>query len=90
MARSRFPLFAFAFAAISFLVALPGRAVAFAVDLIDTFVLATDPARVADFLRARSPALAFAGPSDTTIDAALANDQRHEAGLSRLGTVRHT
>jgi hypothetical protein len=85
MARSRFSIIsAMLVAAISYLVALPGRAVAFAVDIIDTLVLATDPQRIADLLRTNSPALAFDGPSDSTIDAALATEQRHEAGLKRL------
>lgn len=85
MRMSRFSFIsAMLFAAIGYLVALPGRAVALAVDFIDTIVLATDPQRIADLLRTNSPALAFDGPSDMTIDAALATEQRHEAGLKRL------
>ena len=89
MARSRFSvLVSLACLAVSYVVAIPARAVAFVYDLVGSFVLATNPRAVADLLRiVDAPALAFAG--DVPIDAALANDQRHEAGLARLGTVRH-
>lgn len=85
--RFRFyPLISLALAVCSALVALPGRAIAFAYALVDR-MFATDPRpMLAGF--GTDAAIAPSG-SWRSIDPALANDQRHEAGLARLGAVRH-
>lgn len=90
MARSRFGLFALASLCLAAIAALPGRALGFVRDVFDTVVLATNPTAVADLFRSNDSGTVFAGPAGSSIDPALANDQRHEAGLSRLGSVRHT
>jgi len=72
-------------AAASFIAALPARAIAFVRDL---FVGLTDPRPFRDLFE--TPALALDGPGDSrSISPWLAHDQKHEAGLARLGTVRH-
>jgi hypothetical protein len=75
--------------AFSFIVHLPARAAGFVVDLFDTLVLATDTRALADLFRAGGSSGRVAIAGDVPIDAALATDQRHEAGLARLGAVRH-
>lgn len=74
--------------AISWAVALPARAV----EAAGRFILNLTDGSIVRFIADlfRSPALAAAGGAPMVdIDPALATEQRHEAGLSRLGTVRH-
>lgn len=85
----RFSLVGLLVAAIHFLIALPARALTFAVDLFDSVILAADPRAIADLFRLDdTPAYALDGPG-RYVDPALLTDQKHEAGLARLGTVRH-
>jgi len=72
-------------AATSFLAALPARTVAFVRDL---FVGLVDARPFRDLFEA--PRLALDGPAGHPIDAALYQRNRHEAGLAKLGAVRHT
>lgn len=88
--RFRFPaLISLCLAAISWVAILPQRAISLAVDFIDAFVLTTDPRAVSDLLAGGHQPFAYAGPSGDQVSAALAHEQRHEAGLARLGAVRH-
>jgi len=70
-------------AALAWLITVPDRI--FATVLAAWPKLAAMPRLVAS-----GPTFAFDGPADASIDPALAHDQRHEAGLARLGAVRHS
>lgn len=82
----RLPIFcaALVVAAASFIAAIPARAIAFVRDL---FVGLTDARPFRDLFE--TPALALDGPAGRSISPWLAHDQKHEAGLARLGAVRH-
>lgn len=85
MSRSRLGIIsAMLSCALLWVIALPARAISW---VLDSFPFLADPRPLADLFG--RPTLALAGPSDHSIDSALANDQRHEAGLARLGAVRH-
>lgn len=73
--------------AVSWMAALPTRAF----DAVGRFVLLLPDFRVINFLAdlTRGPALALDGPAGQPIDSASWHRNRHEAGLARLGTVRH-
>lgn len=88
MVRSRYSaLVCLAISALAFVVALPERARDLFVGFIDWLAPVVDVRPFVDFLRTGEPTLAYAG--QTPIDPALAHDQKHEAGLARLGAVRH-
>lgn len=87
MRQSRFPLFAFALTCIAVLASVPGRIISFARDVFDTLVLIVDPTAVRNLFD--QPSIAFDAAGGDQVSAALAHSQRHEAGLSRLGAVRH-
>jgi hypothetical protein len=91
MRLSRFSLICSAI--LTALIVWPARALDrardFAVDLFGRFPVLVDTRAITDLFRLRGPALAYDGPPDLAIDPALANDQKHESGLARLGTVRH-
>lgn len=82
--RSRIIIAALCVAAVSFIAAIPARAIAFVRDL---FVGLVDPRPFRALFE--TPQLALDGPAGRSISPALANDQKHEAGLARLGAVRH-
>lgn len=88
MRHSRFSLIACLTIACMAIAATARSAVAFARDFIKTILLAVDPRAVADLFRSDDQ-MAFNGPASTPIGSTLARDQRHEAGLARLGAVRH-
>jgi hypothetical protein len=71
--------------AVGMIVAFPSRVVAFA---RDSFALLFDPRPAFD--RFETPALALDAPVPPSIASSLFNRNRHEAGLARLGSVRHT
>ena len=71
-------------AAVGYIAAIPIRAIAFVRDL---FVGLTDVRPFRDLFEV--PQLVLDGPAGRSISPALAHDQKHEAGLARLGAVRH-
>lgn len=73
--------------AVSFVATLPERIIDAAGRFIFNFTDGVIVRHIRDLLR--GPALAYDGPSDSAIEPSLMHRQRHEAGLSRLGTVRH-
>lgn len=85
MIRSRFNiLISLATCAILWAVSLPVRAIEFVASLVP---LLTDPRPLGDF---GQPALALNSPAPRDIDPSLYHENRHEAGLARLASVRHT
>lgn len=83
--RSRTFFVALVVAAVGFIAAIPMAAIAF---VRDVFVGLTDARPFRDLFE--TPALALAGHDPGgSIAPALAQHQRHEAGLARLGAVRH-
>lgn len=88
MARSRLSLIAVSLAVAGAIAAIPARAIAFAIDWVERALFAVDPRAIVDAIRgSEGPALALAG--GPSIEPSLATSQRHEAGLARLGSVRH-
>lgn len=79
-------LFSLACLAINWMAAIPDRLVSWTLDVL-AYVFRPEPFALDRLFG--SPALVPAGPPGRSIDPALANLQRHEAGLARLGTVRH-
>lgn len=71
-------------AATSFIAAIPRHAIAFVRDL---FVGLTDARPFRELFE--TPPLVLVGPAGRSVSPALAHDQKHEAGLARLGAVRH-
>lgn len=82
--RNRILAIALCVAAVSFLAAIPAAVIGFVRDL---FVGLTDARPFRDLFE--TPQLALVGPAGRSISPWLAHDQKHEAGLARLGAVRH-
>lgn len=87
MSRSRIgALLALAIAAVSSLIVAPARAVIAFIDRSLGYIpLIAEAPRFRD----AAPALALEGFGGFTLDPSLLQRQRHEAGLARLGAVRH-
>lgn len=68
-------------------VALPARAIATAVDLFSDAFAFVDSSVLRSLFD--EPTLALEGPRLGPIEPSLLQRQRHEAGLARLGSVRH-
>lgn len=88
MARSRFfhisLISAVLASAVLWVFEFPVRAISW---VLERLPFLADPCPLADLFG--RPTLALVGPPDCSIAPALAHEQRHEAGLARLGTVRH-
>lgn len=88
MARSHFArCFAVIALALSWAYTLPARTF----DAVGRFILSAPDFRVIAFINDlfNTRPAAVAGAGTAPIDAALYTRNRHEAGLARLGTVRH-
>lgn len=87
MSRSRFSIIvSLCMAAVSWALILPARAGRIACDFFAS--IWTDPR---PFLTLNDgPALAFQLPGGDQISPSLYQRNRHEAGIARLGSVRHT
>lgn len=80
--------FTFVAAALAFVATLPARTW----DAVGRFIMSWPSGdlvrRLSDLFRG-PPALALVGPGGEPIGASHYHRNRHEAGLARLGTVRH-
>lgn len=82
MRLSRFAiLINLAAVAVTWLVTLPARAISYVVGFLPTLA---EPVRLVD-----EPAFALDSPAPRDIEPSLYHRNRHEAGLRRLGAVRH-